>query len=184
MFESIGTKNLSLNPFEKIGSEKMLITASDQTGCNTMTASWGTMGTLWNKPVVTAYVRPSRYTHDFTETGDIVSFSFFTPGHVTYPDGKTELIESDKIKKIFSICGTKCGRNTDKIALCHLTPLRHPCGAVYFEESSLVIIGKKLYSDEIKSERFVDESCSGCYANDDFHTFYVYEVIDILRRIE
>ncbi len=35
--------------------------------CNTMTASWGGLGVLWNKPMATIYVRPQRYTFQFLE---------------------------------------------------------------------------------------------------------------------
>lgn len=50
--------------FQLIGQEWMLITAGDSASYNTMTASWGGIGWLWNKPVAFIFVRPERYTHD------------------------------------------------------------------------------------------------------------------------
>ena len=40
--QEISYKDLKFNPFNLIGGEWMLVTAgNEQTGCNTMTASWG-----------------------------------------------------------------------------------------------------------------------------------------------
>ena len=61
-FQKINIQDLSINPFQKIGKEWMLITAGDEKKVNTMTASWGGMGVLWGQNVVTAYIRPQRYT--------------------------------------------------------------------------------------------------------------------------
>ena len=44
-----------------------LLTAGDKEKFNTMTVSWGGLGTIWGKPVATVYVRKSRYTHEFME---------------------------------------------------------------------------------------------------------------------
>ena len=64
---------------DRIGRQWMLITAGDEQRFNTMTASWGGMGTLFNKPVATIYVRPQRYTYQFTEQQDTFSLCFFDP---------------------------------------------------------------------------------------------------------
>ena len=56
-FKEVDIKSLNFNPFTKIGSEWMLITAGDESGCNTMTASWGGLGVLWGKNVATCYIR-------------------------------------------------------------------------------------------------------------------------------
>lgn len=55
-------EELQFNPFTKIGKEWLLITAGDEEKHNTMTASWGGVGVLWGKNVVTTYIRPQRYT--------------------------------------------------------------------------------------------------------------------------
>ena len=53
-FKEVDIKSLNFNPFTKIGSEWMLITAGGESGCNTMTASWGGLGVLWGKNVATS----------------------------------------------------------------------------------------------------------------------------------
>ena len=89
---------------DRIGRQWMLITAGDEQHFNTMTASWGGMGTLFNKPVATIYVRPQRYTYQFTEQQDTFSLCFFDP---CYRDTLT-------------LCGTKSGRDIDKPRACGL----------------------------------------------------------------
>lgn len=53
-FEEIAIEELEFNPFEKISKEWMLVTAGDEEKSNTMTASWGGVGIMWRKNVVTA----------------------------------------------------------------------------------------------------------------------------------
>ena len=55
-FEEIAIEELEFNPFEKISKEWMLVTAGDEEKSNTMTASWGGVGIMWRKNVVTAYI--------------------------------------------------------------------------------------------------------------------------------
>ena len=55
--KEIDVKQLQKNPFSMIGEEWMLITAEKEGKINTMTASWGGVGVLWGKNVVTAYIR-------------------------------------------------------------------------------------------------------------------------------
>jgi len=68
--KEINYKEMKFNPFNLIGGEWMLVTAgNEQSGCNTMTASWGHLGCLWghNDPTAVIYLRPSRYTKKFVD---------------------------------------------------------------------------------------------------------------------
>ena len=49
--KKLEVKDLKDNFFEAIGKEWMLITAGTKEKFNTMTASWGGIGWLWNKPL-------------------------------------------------------------------------------------------------------------------------------------
>ena len=72
----IAIKDLSENFFEVIGKEWMLVTAGNKDYFNTMTASWGGIGFLWNKPVVYVFIRPERYTFEFIEKSEYFTLSF------------------------------------------------------------------------------------------------------------
>lgn len=47
--KKLEVKDLKENFFEAIGKEWMLVTAGTKEKFNTMTASWGGIGWLWNK---------------------------------------------------------------------------------------------------------------------------------------
>lgn len=49
-WKTITPEEITTNPFRLIGKEWMLVTAEMNGKANTMTASWGGVGVLWNKP--------------------------------------------------------------------------------------------------------------------------------------
>ena len=63
--------------FAQFDKKWALLTAGDKEKFNTMTISWGGLGTLWGKPVATVYVRKSRYTHEFMDREDYFTVSFY-----------------------------------------------------------------------------------------------------------
>lgn len=63
--------------FSQYDKKWALLSAGKPEDFNTMTISWGGLGTLWNKPVATVYVRRSRYTHAFMDREDYFTVSFF-----------------------------------------------------------------------------------------------------------
>ncbi len=97
-FREIDPKELTGNPFERIGSQWMLVTAGDQNRYNTMTASWGGLGVMWGKNVAYTVIRPQRYTYEFMESNDTYTLSFY---------GK-------EYKTALNFCGSKSGRDVDK----------------------------------------------------------------------
>ena len=64
------------NFIEIIGKEWMLVSAGDKDKFNMMTASWGGVGFLWNKPVVFVFIRPERYTREFVDEKGCFTLSF------------------------------------------------------------------------------------------------------------
>lgn len=167
MFQKVDVKELALNPFDAIGEQWMLITAGTKETCNTMTASWGGMGVLWNKNVVTAYIRPQRYTKKFVDEQEYFTLSFF----------------GQEWREALTLCGRKSGRDIDKVKECGFTVAEGAGGAPYFEEAELVLVCRKLYEDTIKPECFHDRSCDEkCYPTRDHHTFYIAEVVEALQK--
>lgn len=149
------------NPFGLIGEQWMLITAGDKNSFNTMTASWGGLGWLWNKPVAFIFVRPERYTHDFLESCDKISLSF-------YPES---------CRKALQVCGTKSGRDCDKVKEAGLTPVELEGGAITFEQARMTLEGRKLFKSDMKEAEFVDkEVFSKWYSNAGLHSIYVIEI--------
>lgn len=160
MFQKIEIKDLKMNPFVSIGKEWMLITAGDETKVNTMTASWGGIGVLWNENVVSAYIRPQRYTKKFVDEQQCFSLSFFNGNY----------------KKELGILGSVSGKDSDKIKDVdfHVTYLD---GVPTFEEASFVFIVEKIYEDVLKTDCFIDKSLDEKnYPNQDYHTIYIAKI--------
>ena len=127
MFSRIDPKELDQNVFSMIGEQWMLVTAGTAERCNTMTASWGGLGVLWGKPVATVYIRPQRYTLEFVERENCFTLSFF----------------GEEYRKALALCGSKSGRDVDKVKECGFTVAGAACGAPYFEEAGLVLVCKR-----------------------------------------
>lgn len=157
------------NAFELIGKEWMLIAAGTPEKCNMMTASWGGIGWLWNKPVAFIFVRPERYTYPLIEENEHVTLSFL--GH-------------DKpMRDIYNFCGSKSGRDFDKLKETGLVPFATEHGSVGFEQARLVVEGRKLFRSEFKPEEFLDHSVLERWYNDQpggsLHTVYVLEIENV-----
>jgi flavin reductase (DIM6/NTAB) family NADH-FMN oxidoreductase RutF len=150
------------NVFDLIGEDWMLITAGEPSSFNTMTASWGALGVLWGKKVAFCFVRPVRHTYQFMERVETFTLTFF----------------AEQYRPALELCGTKSGRDCDKVAEAGLTPLPSPTGSVYFAEASLVLECRKLYAQDIDPAKFIDQTIDGdVYPAKDYHRMYVGEVI-------
>lgn len=86
--------------FAKHMGKGILLTTKGESGVNTMTIGWGTIGIEWGRPMFVAYVRESRYTRQLLDENPE-----FT---VNCPVGELD-------GKILGFCGTKSGREIDKI---------------------------------------------------------------------
>ena len=175
-FKEISPYELQGNPIHKIGRDWMLVSAAN-TGegasfgedYNTMTASWGGVGVLWNKPVAYVFIRPERHTYGFTEDSDYMSLSFF----------------GGERREALTLCGRTSGRAVDKVKETGLTPVfaeadggRH----VYFEEASEVLLLRKLYAAPIETAAFIDQAPLEYYRTDGLHKMYVCEIVKALVK--
>ena len=158
-FKEIKPEQLTDNPFKLIGADWMLITAGVPGSFNTMTASWGGLGVLWERKVCFCFIRPTRYTYEFMERSERFTLSFF----------------EEQYRKALQFCGSHTGRNTDKIKEAGLTPVVEG-GAIHFAESRLALACRKLYSQDISPDRFLDPALDGMYPKRDYHRMYVGEI--------
>ncbi len=164
-YQEIKCEELQINPFTFFRDDWALLTAGTPEKFNTMTVSWGGIGVLWGKNVVTTYVRPTRYTYEFCETEPLFSLSF--PG--------------DGARKDMALLGKLSGRDCDKLAQTSLSV--DFCDNVpYIAESGLVLICKKLYHTDIEPTAFVEkEETEHHYPIKDYHRIYVSEIVKVLK---
>lgn len=167
MFEKMDPKALDQNVFSLIGDQWMLITAGTKEACNTMTASWGGLGVLWGKPVATVYIRPQRYTLEFVERQDTFTLCFF----------------GEEYRKALALCGSKSGRDVDKVKECGFT-VEMAENAPYFEEADLVLVCKKAYWQDMDPTHFLDGEIDGrWYPEKDYHRIFIGEILEALRKV-
>lgn len=141
----------------------ILLTTKADNQVNTMTIGWGTMGVEWGRPIFVAYVRESRYTHEMLERcGE------FT---VNIP---IESVDS----KILGICGTKSGRDMDKIKELNLT-LEEPLNISVpgIKELPLTLECKVLYRMEQTLDTIPEDILARYYPNGDFHYAYYAQIV-------
>lgn len=164
MFTPINPSEIEKSPFEMIGKQWMLITSGDKEKFNTMTASWGAVGVLWNKNVVMAFVRPQRYTLEFLNKHDYFSCSFLP----------------EKYRSALAFCGKYSGRDCDKIEKTGLTPVFDD-NSVYFEQADTVLVCKKLYVQQLNKESIIEMGIDANYADNDYHYMFVAEITKALK---
>ncbi len=163
MKKEINIKNLNSNFIRMLSEDWALLTSGKADDFNTMTVSWGGVGELWGKDVGFVFVRPQRYTYEFIEKNDYFSLSFF----------------GGEYKKELGICGSKSGRDIDKMQATGFTPVDLG-NAVDFEQAKITVVMKKLAYQDMSPEGFLDESIMKNYANNDFHRVYVGEIVKVL----
>lgn len=163
MWKEISPEQWEDHVFQRIGKQWMLISAEHDEGVNAMTASWGGMGVLWNKPVAFIYVRPQRFTKTLLDVESHFALTF-------YPEKQREML---------AYMGKVSGRDEDKIAHAHLHVIKDH--APYFDEAEAAFICRKLFVQELDPEGFQDAMIDSMYYRDkDYHFLYVGEIEKIL----
>lgn len=160
-YKEIDAKEISGNLIKKIGDEWFLITSGDKSKFNTMTASWGGMGVFCGKNVAIFAIRPSRYTFEFAEKNPTLTLSFF----------------SEDYRKALQICGSKSGRDCDKVKEAGLTAISTESGNMTFKEASLVMECTKMYAQNLEEACFLDkEMVEKWFKNGDYHKLYICQI--------
>lgn len=159
-FKALKPELINDNVFKLIGNDWMLITAGTIEKFNSMTASWGGFGHLWNKNVCICVIRPSRYTFEFIEKAADFTLSFF----------------DEKYREILNFFGTNSGRNVDKMKGTGLTAREGSRGTVHFQEAELYLECRKIYYQDLDPRNFIDPKIGTFYYDRDCHRIYIGEI--------
>jgi len=82
---------------------------------------------------------------------------------------------------VLNLCGTKSGREINKMKEVDLTPVEDS-NTIYFQESRMVFICKKIYQHDISNENFVSEIREDIYEDNDYHRMYICEITKCLVK--
>ena len=146
----------------------VLLTTKAHGQVDTMTIGWGTLGIEWGKPICTVFVRESRYTKQLLEENG--EFTVNVP-------------MDDSCKEILKVCGTKSGRDLDKIAALDLT-LEEPqtISVPGIRQLPLTLECKVIYKQDQDPKAIAKENDDRYYAKGtanegDYHTAYYGQVL-------
>jgi flavin reductase (DIM6/NTAB) family NADH-FMN oxidoreductase RutF len=129
--------------------------------CNTMTIGWATLGLCWRKPILMVAVRNSRHTYGIMESAHDFC--------VSLPNGN--------LRDELFYCGTKSGRDVDKLKECGLhTRAGKKVATPIVDIPGLHIECKIMYKSAMDPS-FLAERFHGLYPDKDFHTLYFGEVV-------
>ena len=159
--------SFEINPFTYF-VDAPILAAGDKDSYNAMTIGWGGMGTLWgrNRPVVTVYVAPKRFTHQFMEKSRYFTVMQFSDINVVQYMGKHSGRDGDKAKALgLHVAYTKNG-----------TP--------YFKEADAVIECEIMYAAPFEEKNFRNDVPKKTYSNfpAGIHSMYIGEVVSAWKK--
>lgn len=147
----------------KLLNDWMLITSGVEDNLNVMTASWGGLGVLWDRPIALNFINPTRFTVSTMEKGDTYTLSFYTEAY----------------KEALEYCGNNSGRDTDKIKGSGLTPIKTPNGATAFSEAWMIIECRKIVDQQISSDAVKDKPLAAEWSKNGYHKIYIGEILNV-----
>ena len=160
-FDYAGTIAKALKP------DGVLLTAKAGGKVNTMTIGWGTIGIQWGNPIFIAFVRGCRHTKAMLDEN---------------PEFTVNIPQGDIDPQILKVCGTKSGRDMDKIKELGLElepgktvsvpairqlPLTLECKVIYKQEQAPDAIDPECY------QRYYAKNTKN---EGDHHTVYYGEI--------
>ena len=152
----------------------ILLTTKNGDKVNTMTIGWGTVGIEWGKTIFIAFVRESRFTKDMLEAN---------------PEFTVNVPYGDIDPKILGFCGTKSGRDMDKIFEAGLTleepemisvpgikelPITLECKVLYQQKQNVSLLPDAILERYYPS----DPACPYAGSDRDYHYAYYAEIVN------
>ena len=162
-YRKIAPDKIPGNVMKMISQDWMLITAGNKGKFNMMTASWGGFGILYNKPVAICFVNPARYTYSIMEGSDTFTLTFYTEAY----------------RDALQYCGTKSGRDEDKVKGSGLTPMETENGAMAFSQAWMVIECRKMLSQSLSPDAIADPVEKAKRAAQPMHKMYIGEILNV-----
>jgi len=140
--------------------EGAFLTVQAEAALNTMTIGWGLIGFLWQRPVFMVPVRDSR--HTFTLLEKARDFTVSVP--------------SGDMQEALTFCGTRSGRDLDKLEACRLAvrPAQQTATPI-LDIPGLHLECRLVYGMPLDRAR-LDTALLPLYPQADFHTLYFGEI--------
>jgi len=162
-------------PYEQYASQFLtqlprgaFLTVKASEKINTMTIGWGSIGYIWQKPIMTIMVRQSRYTYQLME--EAIDFSVSLP-------------VQGELKQNLAIAGSKSGRDIDKFKECKLTAKNgREIASPVIGECDLVYECRPVFKQIMEVDQLSPEIREKFYSNNDLHVIYYAEILACYTR--
>jgi flavin reductase (DIM6/NTAB) family NADH-FMN oxidoreductase RutF len=129
---------------------------------NTMTIGWALFGVVWQKPIMMVAVRMTRHTFSIIEQA--------TDFTVTVPKGGMD--------KELALCGTKSGRDIDKLAAAKLvTAKAKKVASPIIQAPGYQYECKIVYKSAMDPSHLDERYDTTIYPQKDYHTLYFGEIV-------
>ncbi|MDD5987341.1 MAG: flavin reductase [Eubacteriales bacterium] len=165
--KEINAKEITVNPFKLLNETWGVLAAGDENKATGMTVSWGAVGMFWEKPAVTVYIRPQRFTKTFIDDSERFSLSFLPDSMRKVSTSFGSLSGNDGVNKFDAAGAEKAFED----------------GVPYVDGADMVFICKKLISGEFDPARIYDPADDAAnYPDKDYHTYYIAEIEKVLVK--
>lgn len=170
VWNSISPMDLTMNPVKNFAQDWMaLVVGKNAKEHNSMTIAWGTIGQLWNKPVVIVYVSEDRYTKHLLDATDTFSV-------IGFPDKK-------KYRDALLYIGSHSQKDEpDKTENAGLTIEHTKNGTPIIAEGNLAIECRKIYEDAFDIDKVPSDVRNGMYQETGIHHMYIGEIVSVLQK--
>lgn len=162
-YKQVPAENIPGNIIKMLSQDWMLITAGNGSDINMMTASWGGLGYLFNKPAAFCFINPTRHTYPLMEKYETYTLSFYTEAY----------------RSVLEYCGSNSGRDKDKVKESGLTPVIMPSGSKAFKEAWMIIECRKLVSQSLSQESISNEEVRKEWIGKQVNKMFVGEIINV-----
>lgn len=138
----------------------LLASTREDGSSNVMTIGWASVGVIWGLPVMVVLVRPSRYTYQFIEASQVFTVN----------------VPTQEMRSYVDMCGTKSGRDVDKLAGVS-TSVGQRVEAPVLDECSLVYECKVVHSNDVIPANLVPDVARRSYPRGDYHRVYYGHIL-------
>lgn len=166
-WREIAPRDIKGNVVSLFADDWFEVAAGSKDSLNLMTIAWGSIGVLWNRPVVTVYVSTSRYTNEYLDSNDYFTITHFPPS----------------MRQTLQYLGSVSGRDEDKVKGADLTVQFTELGNPIFAEADLAIECRKIYAQpfepslmQLEQREWYDQRGLG------YHVAYTGEILHVWQK--
>ncbi len=148
---------------ERLREDGLLLVTADREGRpNVMTIGWGTIGSIWGRPVFIVLVRPSRFSYSRLEEN---------------PDF-TVNVPPFELAAAAAHCGKVSGRDHDKFREMGLTPVpARQVRAPIIQECLVHYECRTVHRNDLAPATLAQAILDEYYPRDDYHRIYFGEIL-------